>query len=311
MKTLYNNFSHKSVLLKESISYLNVKDREGIWVDATLGLGGHTEEILKNLKSNSKVIGIDCDEESLNLAVSRLKGFNNFIPVKGNFKDIDIILEKLNIKEIDGILYDLGVSTLHFEKAERGFSFLKEAKLDMRLDRENKLTAFDIVNYYSEDEIARIIKEYGEERYYKKIARAIIKGRPINTTLELLEIIKKVKKDREKINPATRVFQALRIAVNSELDNLKISLEKVLKYIKKGGRMVIISFHSLEDRIVKEFFKKESSDCICENKKMQCICGHKKTIRIITKKPIIPETYEIKENPRARSAKLRAAEKII
>ncbi len=311
MKTSYN-FLHKSVLLKESIFYLDIEEKKkGIWVDATLGLGGHSKEILKRIKEDSKVIGIDCDEESLKIAISILKDFKNFIPVKGNFKSIDVILKQLDINEIDGILYDLGVSSMHLEKAERGFSFLKEGRLDMRLDKDTELTAFDIVNYYKESEIAQIIKEFGEERYYKRIAHEIVKSRPINTTKELLEVIKKVKKIKEKINPATRVFQALRIAVNNELENLKVSIEKSIKLLKKGGRIVIISFHSLEDRIIKNFFNKESKDCICENKKLPCVCGHKKTINVLTEKPVVPMADEIKENPRARSAKLRAAEKII
>ncbi len=311
MKTS-SDFKHIPALLKESIFYLGVKEKKcGIWVDATLGLGGHSAEILKNAEVDSKVIGIDCDEESLNIAISNLKMFNNFIPVKENFKNIDVILKNLNINEIDGILYDLGVSSLHFEKPDRGFSFSRNDRLDMRFNKEAKITAFDIVNNYKEEEIAKILKYFGEERYYKKIANEIIKSRPVNTTGELLEIVKRVKRKKENINSATRVFQALRIAVNSELDNLKISLEKVIKFLKKGGRIVIISFHSLEDRIVKDFFKKESMDCICENKKLPCICEHKKSIKIITKKPVLPDENEIKENRKVRSAKLRAAEKII
>ena len=309
MKISFEYF-HKPVLLKEVLHYLNIERKKGIWVDATLGLGGHSKAILERIDKDSKLIGIDCDEESLNIAIKNLSGYKNFVPLKGNFKEIDLMLKKIGINKIDGILYDLGVSSLHFEKADRGFSFMKNATLDMRLDRTSNLTGYDIVNKYSYSQLNYIIKEYGEERQAKKIAAEIIKSRPINTTLELVEVIKRVKKNKERINPATKVFQAIRIAVNNELKNLKQSLERVVKLLNPGARIVVISFHSLEDRIVKKFFEKEAIDCICENKKMPCTCGHIRTLKILTKKPILPDDTEIKENIRARSAKLRSAERL-
>lgn len=309
MKISYNYF-HKPVLLKEVIYYLNVERKKRIWVDATLGLGGHSKAILEKIDKDSKLIGIDCDEETLNIAVKNLSNYKNFIPVKGNFKEIDLILKKINVDKIDGILYDLGVSSLHFEKADRGFSFMKNAILDMRVDRTSNITAYDIVNKYSFSQLNYIIKEYGEERQAKKIAEEIIKSRPINTTLELVEVIKKIKRKKGKINPATKVFQAIRIAVNNELENLKQSLERIIELLNPEARIVVISFHSLEDRIVKKFFEREANDCICKNIKVPCICGHKRTLKILTKKPILPDDAEIKENVRARSAKLRSAERL-
>jgi|DewCreStandDraft_4_1066084.scaffolds.fasta_scaffold02252_10 16S rRNA (cytosine1402-N4)-methyltransferase len=304
------NYEHKPVLLNAVISFLNIQKKDGVWVDATLGLGGHSEEILKKITKGSLLIGIDRDKESLEIARKRLEVYKNFIPVHSDFKDLDIVLEQNNITEIDGVLFDLGFSSYQIEKKERGFSFMLDYNLDMRMDNTQKLTAYYVVNYYSEKELDKIIKEYGEDRNHKKLARAIINNRPIKTTKQLADIAIKVNKVKQKIHPATRLFQAIRIEVNDELDSLKNGLIKALKFLKKGSRIVVISFHSLEDRIVKQFFLRESKDCICEDKRIICNCGHKKVLKILTKKPILADENEIKENPRARSALLRAGEKI-
>lgn len=308
------SFEHKSVLLKETLALLNADSKNGVYVDATLGLGGHSSEILKVLGSQAKLIGIDCDQRNLDQATDFMKGFpghERFIPVKGNFRDIDTILETLGVPAIDGIIYDLGVSSAHFDDAQRGFSFSKEAPLDMRLDMQSGLTAADVVNNYRAADLERVIRDYGEEYKYRKIADYIIKNRPVATTTQLAGIIANAKRGmNEKINPATKVFQAIRVEVNDELGALKISLEKSLKALKPGGRMAVISFHSLEDRIVKRFFASESTDCICENKRMMCTCNHKKTVNLLTRKAVVPQEEETVLNPRARSAKLRAVEKI-
>lgn len=304
------NYEHKPVLLKSVINFLNIQKKDGVWVDATLGLGGHSEEILKKITKGSLLIGIDRDKESLEIAGKRLESYKNFIPVHSNFKDLDIVLQQNNITEIDGILFDLGFSSYQIEKKARGFSFMLDNNLDMRMDNTQKLTADYVVNHYSEKELDKIIKEYGEDRNHKKIARAIINNRPIKTTKQLADIAIKINKIKQKIHPATRLFQAIRIEVNDELDSLKQGLIKALKFLKKGSRIAVISFHSLEDRIVKQFFLRESKDCICEDKRIICNCGHKKVLKILTKKPIVADENEIKENPRARSALFRVAEKI-
>jgi len=302
-------YSHAPVLSAEALEFLKL-DRQGIWVDATLGLGGHSEAILKKIEQDSLLIGIDRDAESLSLAKERLKGFINFKAVHADFRDIDEVLDGLNIKHINGVLYDLGVSSMHFDRGDRGFSFSKEAPLDMRMDKSRELTASIVVNNYKRADLERVILQYGEERDYRRISEAIIKNRPIATTTHLAEIIGKSKRYKEKINPATKAFQAIRIEVNDELAAISESLKKALSYLAPGGRIAAISFHSLEDRIVKTFFATESKDCICDDKKGPCTCGHKKTLLVLTKKPVTAGTAEINENPRARSAKLRAAERL-
>ncbi|MCX7698274.1 MAG: 16S rRNA (cytosine(1402)-N(4))-methyltransferase RsmH [Candidatus Goldbacteria bacterium] len=304
------NYPHQPVLLNQTIEFLNIKNKDGVWVDATLGLGGHSEEILKRITPGSLLIGIDCDEESIEIARKRLKHYKNFIPVHSNFKDLDIILAENKVNEIDGIIFDLGFSSYQIEKSGRGFSFLVNEKLDMRLDKRQDLSAYYIINHYSKDELDKIIKEYGEDKNHRRLAELIVKNRPIRTTKELAEIAIRVNKKEKRIHPATRLFQAIRIEVNNELDVLEIGLRKALRYLKSGARIAVISFHSLEDRIVKNFFQKESKDCICENKKMICNCNHKKVLKILTKKPVMADKDMIKTNPRARSAHLRVAEKI-
>jgi len=305
------NLRHTPVMLNESMDALRVGEKTGVWVDATLGFGGHSMEILKNMKKGSRLIAFEKDSESLNMVSEKFSGKKNFLAVHCDFSEIKRELEKLGIKKICGILYDLGVSGLHFDAAERGFSFSKEAPLDMRLDRSAGITARDVVNNYTREELERVLKEYGEERHYRKIAGRIIRSRPVETTVQLAKAAGAGPAGAgKKIHPATKMFQAIRIEVNGELESLKKSLENAVELLEKSARIVVISFHSLEDRIVKRFFNTESSACICENKKLPCRCGHSASLKIITKKPLVPSKEETAENARSRSAKLRAAEKI-
>jgi len=292
-----NNLMHKPVLLEESTDLL-LGNKGTLYVDCTLGLGGHTKRVLqKNPKAF--VIGIDRDEEAIELAKENLKEFEGRYTIyKADFADLDAVLEAEGIEQVDGFLFDLGVSMLQL-KSERGFSFQINAPLDMRMDREQKLTAYKVVNEYPEKELARIIWEYGEERLSRKIARTIVQARkkkPIETTAELAKLVESVyppKLRHGRIHPATRTFQAIRIEVNRELESLKIALEKTLDFLKVGGRLVVISFHSLEDRIVKNFLKE-----------------HSDKLKILTKKPITPSEEEVRDNPASRSAKLRAGERV-
>jgi 16S rRNA (cytosine1402-N4)-methyltransferase len=301
---------HVPVLLNEAVGFLNA-EREGcVFVDATLGLGGHSAEILKRLGKGSVLIAIDRDAQSLALAEKNIGGNSSLKTVHANFKDIDAVLESEGVKGLDGILFDLGVSSLHFDDAARGFSFMREAPLDMRLNQEDPLTASDVVNTYNARELVRVIREYGEEPHARKIAEMIIRGRPVSTTTQLADILSRAKRPGEKIHPATKVFQAIRIEVNGELDALREALEKTLKLMNPGGRIAVISFQSLEDRIVKQFFVRESRECVCEDKKAPCSCGHKRALNILTRKPLMAPQEEIAQNPRSRSAKLRAAERV-
>jgi 16S rRNA (cytosine1402-N4)-methyltransferase len=294
----YEERIHKSVLLKEVIEYLNV-ERNKNYVDCTIGEGGHSIEILKRNGPEGKVLGIEIDSE-LYKKLSEKK-LERLILVNDSFKNLKEIIEREKFKNIYGILFDLGISSWHIEKSGRGFSFLRDEPLIMRYDLRQKLTAEKIVNEWSEKEIERILREYGEEKFAKKISREIARARkvrPIKTTSQLVEVIKKAVPtfyQRKKIHFATKTFQALRIAVNNELENLKIALPQAIEVLEKGGRLVVISFHSLEDRIVKNFLKEKER----EGK-----------IKILTKKPIQPSKEEIIKNPRSRSAKLRCALKI-
>ncbi len=288
---------HIPVLLEESTDLL-LGNGGRLYVDCTLGLGGHTRRILEK-NPEAFVIGIDRDEEAIELAKKNLKSFEGrFSVYKANFADLDLVLEAEGVEKVDGFLFDLGVSMYQL-KSERGFSFQIEAPLDMRMDKEQRLTAYKVVNEYPERELARIFWEYGEERLSKKIARAIVeyrKRKPIETTKELADIVLSVLPERlrhGRIHPATKVFQAIRIEVNRELENLKIALEKTVDHLNPKGRLVVISFHSLEDRIVKVFFRE-----------------HSDVFRVLTKKPIRPSEEEIRMNPASRSAKLRAGEKV-
>ena len=308
------DYNHKSVLLEESIDGLNIKS-DGIYVDATLGGGGHTYEILKRVKTG-KVIGIDQDDYAIERASEKLKEFNNFIPVKSNFHKISEILKNLNIEEIDGIIFDLGVSSFQLDIPERGFSYNHDMPLDMRMDKNQTTTARHIVNGYDESELTRILRDYGEESWAARIAKFIVQERElefIETTGQLVSIIKKaipkqVRQDGS--HPAKKTFQAIRIEVNKELEILENTIKDAVTALKNGGRICVITFHSLEDRIIKNTFADLNKDCICPHEFPQCICNHRRKLKIITRKPIIPTEDEIIENNRARSAKLRIGERM-
>ena len=304
---------HKPVLLTESLHFLN-PHADSLMVDATLGLGGHSEAILMTFEK-IKIIGIDQDIEAIELARKRLEKFGSRIEiVQSNFSDIRQVLDD---KKVDGVLADLGVSSLQLDSESRGFSFRFDTALDMRMDAgANTETAAELLETLSEFEIARIIYEYGEERYSRRIARRIVEkresGEPVKTTAELVGLIQKsVKRGKnDKIHPATRTFQALRIAVNRELEILEKFIRDAIDVLKKDGRFVVITFHSLEDRIVKQTLQKLAGKCFCPPRMPQCVCGAVKEIEILTRKPIVPGEIEIEENPRSRSAKLRACLKL-
>ena len=309
------DFSHKSVLLNETIEGLNVRKGK-IYLDGTLGGAGHSYEILKKLDGRGLLIGIDQDEEALKAARERLSEFKNVEYFNLNYIDFEKALNDLGIEKIDGVLLDIGVSSYQFDNPERGFSYRFDAPLDMRMDKSLEISAKDIVNTYSEDEITEIIKEYGEEKWASRISKFIVqerKNKKIDTTFELVEIIKNAIPAGARRNgphPAKRTFQALRIEVNKELDVLKNSIDKFVHRLNPGGRIAIITFHSLEDRIVKNSFKYLEKDCICPPTSPICTCNKKREIKIITRKPITASEEELKENNRSHSAKLRIAEKL-
>lgn len=306
---------HKSVLLDECIRYLNIKP-DGVYVDGTLGLGGHSEAILSHLETG-RLIGIDRDENAIEYATKRLAPFGERATlVRGNFADIGDILARLGIEKVDGMMFDLGVSSPQLDDAQRGFSYMKDAPLDMRMDESAPLTAYDVVNGWSEEELKDILWRYGEERYSGRIASAIVSRRsihPIETTAQLTDIIRSAMPAaalREKQHPAKRSFQAIRIAVNDELGSLEHMLQQAERALKPGGRLLVISFHSLEDRMVKEAIRAREDGCTCPKEFPVCVCGFVKTMRSVTRKPVMPTQQEIDENPRARSARLRIAERI-
>lgn len=307
-------FSHIPVLLEPTIELLNVKPN-GVYVDGTIGGAGHSKAILNRAKIK-KLIGIDQDEEALAVAKNNLKEFENVVYIHDNFENIDRILESLEETEVDGILVDIGVSSYQIDTAERGFSFRFDAKLDMRMDKSKAFSAYELVNEYDEAELVRVIRDYGEEKFAKSIARHIIKAREtqeIETTKQLEEIIlKSVPRYRGQDGKSNvqRTFQAIRIEVNQELDVLKNFIDKAISKLKVGGRLAIISFHSLEDRIVKQKFKELATGCICPPDFPICVCGHKATVKLITKHPVEATEEELKKNPRSAPAKLRVIEKI-
>ena len=305
---------HKSVLLQESIDFLNIKP-DGIYVDGTLGLGGHSEQIVRRL-STGRLIAIDQDETAIESSRVRLAPWQDRITfVHGNFRDLGLILDKAGVDLADGMLFDLGVSSPQLDESERGFSYMSDAPLDMRMDRSAALTAADVVNTWDEGELARILRDYGEERYAGRIAAAIVRRRsakPITTTLELVDIIKSAMPGaalREKQHPAKRSFQAIRIAVNDELAAEREMLLTAMDRLAAGGRLCVISFHSLEDRIVKTAVRERENGCTCPPDFPVCVCGFKKTMQTVTK-PIIASEEELRDNPRARSARLRVAERL-
>ena len=308
-------FNHVSVLLNECLEGLNIKEN-GIYVDGTLGGAGHSSEILKRLSNEGRLIGIDQDTDALKAAKERLKDYSNVTFVHSNFSNIENVLYNLNIDGVDGILMDLGVSSYQLDEGERGFSYMKDAPLDMRMNRENDFSAYNVVNEYSEEDLYRIIRDYGEEKFAKRIASFIVENRQeknIETTLELVEIIKNAipaKARREGPHPAKRTFQAIRIEVNSELSILNKTIEDGVEKLNKGGRMAIITFHSLEDRIVKNKFRDLAVSCRCPKEFPVCVCGEKAKVKIISRKAIEPTKEEVEVNPRSRSAKLRVIEKL-
>lgn len=308
-------FKHVSVLLEECIEALNIK-KQGYYVDCTMGGAGHSSHIVSELNNDGRLIGIDQDTDALSAAKEKLKDYNNVIYVHNNFHNIYDILEELNIEKVDGILMDLGVSSYQLDAGERGFSYMQDAPLDMRMNRDKEFSAYDVINDYSEQDLYRIIKDYGEERFSKRIASFIVKRRsekPIETTLELVDIIKAAipaKARRDGPHPAKRTFQAIRIEVNGELEILDKAIDDSVKKLNSNGRLAIITFHSLEDRIVKNKFRDLGNPCKCPKEFPICACGKKPTVKVLSRKAIAPSDEEIEVNPRSRSAKLRVLEKI-
>ncbi len=306
-------FKHKSVLLNECIEGLNIKS-DGIYVDGTLGGAGHSIKIVEKLSKNGRLVGIDRDTEALKAAKEKLKDYSNVTYVHGNHDDIKSVLQDLNIEKVDGILLDLGVSSYQLDEKARGFSYIGNSRLDMRMDQEQNLTAEIVVNEYKEEELSKIIFDYGEERFAKNIARNICeyrKQKRIETTEELVNIIEKSipKSKQNDGHPAKRTFQAIRIEVNDEIKPLKNTVKNSIDVLKKGGRLVVITFHSLEDRAVKEAMIDAEGKCTCPKDLPYCVCGAISLGKMITKKPILPTEEEQEENSRSRSAKLRIFEK--
>lgn len=304
-------FLHYSVLLKESVDALNVRP-DGIYVDGTMGGGGHSKEILS--RGAGKLIGIDRDKDAIMASKQRLECFGDrLVPVNRNFSEIKSILKALEIEEIDGAVLDLGVSSYQLDNAERGFSYMSDAPLDMRMNRDAQLSAYDVINGYSEEELSRVFFEYGEEKWSKRIARFVVERRSkasINTTGELVDIIKAAIPQKARLeggHPAKRVFQAVRIEVNGELKILDGAIRDFVCSLKSGGVISIITFHSLEDRIVKKAFAELAQGCTCPKDFPVCVCGNKPIIKRINTKPILPSEKELEENSRSRSAKLRCA----
>lgn len=308
-------FTHRSVLLDECIDGLNIRP-DGIYLDGTLGRAGHSREIAKRL-TTGHLICVDRDDAALEAAQSRLAEWMDRVTlVHSNFDRVAEILDELGLNGIDGMLFDLGVSSPQLDDGARGFSYMSDAPLDMRMDRSEGLTAADVVNGWSQEELKRILLQYGEERYAPLIAAAIVRRRadkPIDTTLELVEIIKSAmpgKALREKQHPAKRSFQAIRIAVNDELSSVERMIRGAVPRLNKGGRLAVITFHSLEDRIVKNGMAEFAKGCTCPPDFPVCVCGKTPDVKLVSRKPILPSEQEIEENPRARSAKLRVAEKL-
>lgn len=308
-------FKHKSVLLYETVDQLNIKP-DGIYVDGTLGGGGHSYEIASRLSDKGRLIGIDQDEDAIKAASERLKSFMDRVTiVRNNYCNMDKVLDELSIDKVDGIMLDLGVSSYQLDTAERGFTYNVDAKLDMRMDQRQEVTARDIVNDYSEYDLYRIIRDYGEDRFAKNIAKHIVAARqkkPIETTFELNEIIKAAIPMKVRAtggHPSKRTYQAIRIELNRELEVLENSIDMMIDRLNKEGRLCIITFHSLEDRIVKVRYKNNENPCTCPPSFPTCVCGKKSKGKVITRKPIIPSEEELEENSRSKSSKLRVFER--
>lgn len=309
-------FKHKSVLLEETIRNLKVKP-DGIYVDGTLGGGGHAYEVCRQLSAKGSLIGIDQDEAAIEAAGERLQEFGDRVTIiRSNYCNVKKELQKIGISSVDGIVLDLGVSSYQLDNAERGFTYREDVPLDMRMDRRGSRTARDIVNTYTENELYRVLRDYGEEKFAKKIARNICTARsekPIETTGELIELIKQsipMKMRAVGGHPAKKTFQAIRIELNQELEVLRNSLDDMIELLNDGGRICIITFHSLEDRIVKTIFKRNENPCTCPPNFPVCVCGKKPMGKVITRKPILPDEEEIAVNKRSKSAKLRVFERI-
>ena len=310
------SYGHKPVLLDECLDALAIKP-EGIYVDGTLGRAGHSLEIARRLSGKGRLIGVDRDETALEAAKQRLAEYMDRVTlVHSNFSEIHAILDQLGIDKIDGMLFDLGVSSPQLDDAERGFSYMHDAPLDMRMDRTAALTAYDVVNSWSYEELRRILFEYGEERYAPVIAKHIVRQReqaPIETTVQLSDIIRGAMPPaalREKQHPAKRSFQPIRIAVNGELDELEPMMEAAAERLNVGGRLAVISFHSLEDRIIKKAMQRLATGCTCPPEFPVCVCGKQPKMKLVSRKPIVSSAAELEYNHRARSAKLRVAEKL-
>lgn len=308
-------YKHYSVLLHECVEALRIRP-DGVYVDGTLGMGGHAEEILRRL-STGRLIAIDRDHTALERAGERLAPYADCLTlVHGNFRDLPRLLREHGVERVDGMLFDLGVSSPQLDEAERGFSYMADAPLDMRMDTSESLTAWFVVNKWPEEKLRRILFDYGEERYAPRIAAAIVRRRgaaPIDTTGELVEVIRGAMPAaalREKQHPAKRSFQAIRIAVNEELDSVSELMAGVTECLAPGGRLAVISFHSLEDRIVKNAIAAREHGCTCPRDFPVCVCGFQQTLKSVTRKPILPSEAELAENPRSRSAKLRVAERL-
>ncbi|MCP1108650.1 16S rRNA (cytosine(1402)-N(4))-methyltransferase RsmH [Ohessyouella blattaphilus] len=308
-------FKHTTVLLDETVDGLNVKP-DGIYVDGTLGGGGHAYQVCKKLTGKGSIIGIDQDEEALKAAGTRLEDFGDKVTlIRSNYKDMQVKLLEIGVDKVDGIILDLGVSSYQLDNKERGFSYREDAPLDMRMDNRQEKTAKDIVNTYSEMDLYRVIRDYGEDKFAKNIAKHIVAERAqrsIDTTGQLVEIIKQAipMKVRKKAgHPAKKTFQALRIELNRELEVLRDSLDSMIEILNPQGRICIITFHSLEDRIVKNIFRTAENPCICPPEFPVCVCGRASKGKVITRKPILPSAEEMEENSRSKSAKLRIFER--
>jgi 16S rRNA (cytosine1402-N4)-methyltransferase len=304
--------THIPVLVEETIRALAVQPG-GRYIDCTLGGGGHAAAILEHSSPGGQLLGIDADPEAIKTASVRFEAYSDSILlINENFANLQAICYKHDFLPVHGILFDLGLSSLQLNSNSRGFSFQHDAPLDMRLNPNQELTAADIVNSYSETELARLIKTYGEESYGRRIARRIVQERPLKTTLQLARMIEQVIGGRRgRIHPATKTFQALRISVNQELEHLEAALKQAVDLLGFEGRLVVISYHSLEDRIVKQFMQREAKDCICPPSTPTCVCGHTASLRLINKRVITPSPAEVQINPRSRSARLRAAKRVI
>lgn len=302
---------HTPVLLKEAVEALQVQPGKR-YVDCTLGSGGHAMAILEKSLPNGQLLGIDADPDAIKIAKTRLADYaDSTIIVNDNFANLETICKENNFLSVNGILFDLGMSSIQLDNAERGFSFQRDGPLDMRFGPTQELTAAEIINILPEDKLGNLIRTYGEESYSRQIARHIVRNRPINSTLELVHIVEQaIGSRRGKIHPATRTFLALRIAVNRELENLLTALKQTINCLGHRGRLVVISYHSLEDRLVKQFMVRENKGCLCPPETPICVCGHVPSLRLISKKAIMPLLGEIESNPRSRSARLRAAERL-